>query len=289
MTREQFIQWIDAIPYGKRLPTALYILRPEDWTNIRPGLAATVERAALAAKSDPAWNLLKLHTDQIAISFLSYPNFDTDPHPALAEATRINLNTGTVVRTDYRKRSNPPILHRKETFLPPDHPRLAAFAALTKQEEEAGLYRDTSRIGLRLHWQTLLSRLGLFHDGHALVRTGKMPTQIDLQKQPQVPERLYIRGFDLPHRDGVGLSHEGRLPEAKTFSRRLAVLFRLHPYSGPAEGRRVGRRDQPAPFDGRPHPGERGPAEIRRQLTVVHQGVERLGLSPLVELPGSAA
>ena len=73
MTREQFVQWIDAVPYGKRLPTALDIFRPEDWTNIRPELAATVERAASAAKSDPDWNLLKLHTDQIAVSFFPTP------------------------------------------------------------------------------------------------------------------------------------------------------------------------------------------------------------------------
>ena len=88
MTREQFVHWIETVPYGKRLSTALYIYRPEDWTIIRPELAATVERAELAAKPDPHWNLLKLHTDQIAVSFLFYPDFDTDPHPTLAKPQR---------------------------------------------------------------------------------------------------------------------------------------------------------------------------------------------------------
>jgi DNA phosphorothioation-associated putative methyltransferase len=131
----------------------------------------TLSRAELAAKPDPAWNLLKLHTDQFAVTFLSYPDFDVDPHPALAEATKINLNTGTVTRTDYRTRANPPILHRKEAFLSRDDPRAATFARLTKQEEEFGLYRDPSRIGLRLQWQTLLARLGLAYEGHCLIET----------------------------------------------------------------------------------------------------------------------
>jgi DNA phosphorothioation-associated putative methyltransferase len=112
---------------------------------------------------------LKIHTEQFAVTFLTYPDFDSDPHPALAEATKINVATGSVVRTDYRARPNPPILHRKETFVPPDDPRVPGFAALTKREEEAGLYRDPSRIGLRVQWLTLLKRLGLTHQGHELI------------------------------------------------------------------------------------------------------------------------
>jgi hypothetical protein len=78
-------------------------------------------------------------------------NLSHDRHPALAEATKINLNSGSIVRLDYRSRTNPPILHRKESFLHPNDPRVCTFSALTKQEEQAGLYRDTSQIGLRHH------------------------------------------------------------------------------------------------------------------------------------------
>jgi hypothetical protein len=87
----------------------------------------------------------------------------------LAEATKVNFKTGSVTRTDYRCRSNPPILHRKETFLPLSDPRIPGCAALTKQEEETGLYRDPSRIGLRAQWLTLLKRLGLTYEDHTLV------------------------------------------------------------------------------------------------------------------------
>jgi hypothetical protein len=40
---------------------------------------------------------------------------------------------------DYDQIANPPILHRKETFLHPAHPLHASFARLTRQEEKAGL------------------------------------------------------------------------------------------------------------------------------------------------------
>jgi DNA phosphorothioation-associated putative methyltransferase len=173
MELSQFSEWVSSIPFGKRLPSALYIARLTDWTIIPAELAATIERGMVAANPDPAWNLLKLHTDQVAISFLTYPDFDLDPHPALAEAVKINMNSGTISKTDYRNRANPPILHRKETFLPPSDPRISIYSSLTKQEEEAGLLRDLSRIGLRIHWETLIKRCGYIYEGHFLVKFTK--------------------------------------------------------------------------------------------------------------------
>ncbi len=127
---------VEAMRYGKRLPGAVYVVRPGP-NDLPVELWKTICRAETAARPDPAWNLLKIHTEQFAVTFLSYPDFDSDPHPALAEATKINVATGSVVRTDYRARPNPPILHRKETFVPQGDPRVPGFAALTKREEEA--------------------------------------------------------------------------------------------------------------------------------------------------------
>ena len=198
----------------------LCIYRPEDWAIIRPELAATVERAELAAKPDPRWNLLKLHTDQIAVSFLFYPDFDNDPHPALAEATKINLNTGAVVKTDYRQRSNPPILHRKETFLAPGHPQAMEYAALTEAEEQAGLYRDPSRIGLRLHWHTLLKRLRLFYDGHRLIELQNGSSTVTSVEEEETPEvarhRTAIKRYDLS-KPVKSLLERGLLGKQDTF------------------------------------------------------------------------
>ena len=65
---------------------------------------------------------------------------------------------------------NPPILHRKETFLHPAHPLHAKFARLTQQEEKAGLLDDPSRIGTRTAWLARLEAHGLTLRGHRLLK-----------------------------------------------------------------------------------------------------------------------
>jgi len=163
--------WVDAqISFGKQLPTAIYIFRPQPIWPIGKELLTEIRRAETAAQPDANWNLLKIHRNETAYTFLTYPQFDDDPHPALVEATKINLNTGSVVRTDYRSRSNPPILHRKETFLPESDSRFKIFAELTSEEEKAGLLRDGSRIGLRAQWEALLRKLGFACNGHTLTK-----------------------------------------------------------------------------------------------------------------------
>ncbi len=166
-----------SLSYGKHLPDAVYIFRPEQW-NVPEDLWTQIRRAEVAGRPAESWNLLKIHTDEFAFTFLNYPDFDSDPHPALAEATKINLNTGSILRTDYRERANPPILHRKETFLRPGDPRIPSFAALTKSEEQAGLYRHPSRIGLRIQWLTLLKQHQLGYDGQVLIRTSAPATEV---------------------------------------------------------------------------------------------------------------
>jgi DNA phosphorothioation-associated putative methyltransferase len=159
---------VETIGYGKKLPDAIYLYRPRK-ADVPSSIWETISRAEVAGQPDPSWNLLKIHTDQVAITFLTYPEFDNDPHPALAESTKINLNTGSIVQIDFRQRVNPPILHRKETLLPPNDRRISCYANLTKQEEAAGLYRAPSRIGLRVQWLALLKRLNLGYEGHSLV------------------------------------------------------------------------------------------------------------------------
>ena len=123
MDLETYRGLITSLSYGKALPGAIYLARPIR-ENVGSELWAIICRAEVAARPNRSWNLLKLHTREAAVTFLSYPEFTTNPHPALAEATKINLNTGAVTTNDYRNRANPPILHRKETFLPPNDPRI---------------------------------------------------------------------------------------------------------------------------------------------------------------------
>ena len=81
------------------------------------------------------------------VSYQVYPDFATDPHPALLRSIKLSLRTRELDCYDYARSTNPPILHRKETFLPPGHPLLAKFARLTRQEEHHGLLDETASIG----------------------------------------------------------------------------------------------------------------------------------------------
>lgn len=170
MKSAEYHSLLDSLPYGKRLPGAVYLLDPGDASaDLPPKLRVTVAELRKRLDIGPDFNLLKFHSASPKISFLAYPDFDKDPHPALAASIIVDLVTGKVRRDDYRGRENPPILHRKETFLPATDPRHAKFARLTREEEKAGLLEETSRIGFRLNWERLLAERCLTFKGHRLV------------------------------------------------------------------------------------------------------------------------
>jgi hypothetical protein len=64
---------------------------------------------------------------------------------------------------------NPPILHRKETFLGPEHPLRAKFARLTAAAESKGLLEEGNQIGTRNQREQILTKRGFTLRGHRLV------------------------------------------------------------------------------------------------------------------------
>jgi DNA phosphorothioation-associated putative methyltransferase len=154
---------------GKLLPTALYVHRTalealDPLLRVYEGCA----RAYLGVLDGA--NLIKLHRQSGKVSYLVYPDFETDPHPALRRSVKLSLRTREIDCFDYAASSNPPVLHRKETFLMADHPLYAKFARLTAQEEKHGLLDDSSEIGTREGWSKRLAERGFFVKGHRLVR-----------------------------------------------------------------------------------------------------------------------
>lgn len=105
--------------------------------------------------------LVKFHIDSPKISYLFYPSFDTDPHPALQTSMRIDLRDLHVKYSDYSESENPPVLHRKETFVATNYPLYEQFAKLTQQEEAFGLLEHASSIGNRKGWLERLRSKGL--------------------------------------------------------------------------------------------------------------------------------
>lgn len=110
--------------------------------------------------------LIKYHIDKPQISYLFYPEFDTYPHPALTASITIDLKTLYITHRDYSDRANPPVLHRKETFVTASYPLYEQFAKLTQQEEELGLLQQKTEIGTREGWKKCLAAHGVEIRGH---------------------------------------------------------------------------------------------------------------------------
>ncbi len=170
MKADEYSAAVAQLPFGKKLPDAVYIYSLAG--DLPEPLRSLVVPLRQRLQLTEAFNVVKFSTD-FAVSFLEYRDFFTDPHPSLARAIRVNLAAGKVKELQYDIRVNPPILHRKETLLPLDHPDRPRFAQLTQQEEDAGLFDDPRTIGFKANWESLLQEKGLGYEGHALVQRGE--------------------------------------------------------------------------------------------------------------------
>ena len=90
------------------------------------------------------------------------------------------MRTREIECYDYADSENPPILHRKESFLNSDHPLHGKFLRLTRQEEKAGLLDNTATIGSRDGWARRLRGAAFALRGHRLVKL-KEPAQTPAQ------------------------------------------------------------------------------------------------------------
>jgi DNA phosphorothioation-associated putative methyltransferase len=167
-TEEVNAACLDA-PIGKKTPEALYVHITA--LDRLPASLRVFEGCARAyiGRVEGA-NIIKLARLEPRISYLSYPAFEDDPHPALAQSLSVHLQTFRVRTRNYSDFRNPPILHRKEVFLPAEHPLRAKFARLTAAEESKGLLAEGARIGTRTQWEQTLAAKGLALRGHRLVR-----------------------------------------------------------------------------------------------------------------------
>jgi DNA phosphorothioation-associated putative methyltransferase len=114
-------------------------------------------------------NLIKIYRMKPKISYLSYPDFETNPHPDLSFSLSVDLQNFEIKTRSYENSQNPPILHRKETFVSHDFSLREKFARLTKQEEKKGLFEEPKTIGNRLEWQSKLNEKNLALRGHRLI------------------------------------------------------------------------------------------------------------------------
>jgi DNA phosphorothioation-associated putative methyltransferase len=157
-----------ASPIGKLTHEALYI-HVSALSNLAPLLRVYEGCGRALTGAVEGTTIIKLNRIEPKVSYLAYPDFDADPHPALSTSVRAHLRRLDLKFRDFRGSTNPPILHRKETFVATDYPFRDAFASLTAQEEEMGLLSDTLAIGTRNRWLEVLASHNLRLRGHELV------------------------------------------------------------------------------------------------------------------------
>jgi DNA phosphorothioation-associated putative methyltransferase len=151
---------------GKKLPDALYIHKSAE-AQLSPLLRLMILTARQIV-GEVEYDLVKIGLDGKKLSFLAYRDFEDAAHPELVHSVRVFLPKATFDVRNYAASTNPPILHRKETFLDPFHPRYAEFAQLSDQEGQLGLL-SRSDIGTRNAWEELLRSRGLRIVGGSLV------------------------------------------------------------------------------------------------------------------------
>lgn len=159
-----------AAAVGKQTPAALYV-HVSALQDMHPVLRVYEGCARAYIGTVGGANIVKLHRDRPAVSYLAYPDFESNPHPALARSLLVLLDGPRAKYRDYTRSESPPILHRKEEFIDSAHPLREKFARLTRQEEAWGLYVNPSEIGTKLVWERLLARYELELRGHRLVRS----------------------------------------------------------------------------------------------------------------------
>lgn len=161
---------------GKLLPDALYVHITALQT-LDPLLQAYESEARQLAAHPNTITLIKFSLEKASISYLFYPDFDVEPHPALQSSIQVNLQKREISHRNYEATENPFILHRKETFVTPDYPYYQEFAALTRQEEALGLLDNPRSIGTRLAWEKRLAQFKVAFQGHTLVHQSLIKTQ----------------------------------------------------------------------------------------------------------------
>jgi DNA phosphorothioation-associated putative methyltransferase len=167
LSQADLVQLCQASTIGKCLPNAFYI-HHSALPQLHESLYYQEQTARRLLEEPVPFTLVKFHFEQPKISYLYYPEFDADPHPLLRSSTIVDWQTGNVESRDYSDAANPPVLHRKETFVAPSYPVYDHFAHLTQQQVAMGLLDNARQIGTQLNWERRLSQQGIEIHNHAL-------------------------------------------------------------------------------------------------------------------------
>ena len=207
MEFEYYRQLVKELNLGKKLPSSIYIHKSAIAKLPKSLAVFAIDMADKFNVHDDSWNIIKFYKKDFKISFLNYPGFEQDSYPSLHLSQIIDLHKSTYRKTDYSKSDNPPILHRKETFVVDIYPLKSLFEQITAEGEAIGLYSNPKRIGLKKQWEALIK-----HKGYKLDEHGRL-------------QRLIFTGTNIePEKDSVIERHKTALSRNK-LSTPLFLLY----------------------------------------------------------------
>lgn len=112
------------------------------------------------------WNVVKFDSKfKKRLSFLDYQDFDEFEFPTLDQSYQIDLDDLTF-KSRQHSNTNPPLLHRKELLIDPNHYNFRKFYEFTKVLEKLGAFENVNKLGTKLRWEAELSRLSISIKNH---------------------------------------------------------------------------------------------------------------------------
>lgn len=161
MNATRFRELVKGLTWGKKVRGNVYLHKTAfeaiDESALRDFVWGQIDALTLGEGS---WNVVKLNPKEFKVSLLSYPGFFDNAYPELTQSWTLNLRSGELRQSSFNPAKNPPILHRKETLLHPEHPDIPMFAEITREGEAAGLYENQSKIGFKKQWNALIREKG---------------------------------------------------------------------------------------------------------------------------------
>ena len=191
MNFENYKNYIKQIEIGKQLPDSIYVHNSATST-LPDELYCVLMNIAKALKIQTSdWNILKLYKRDFKVAFLSYPDFKEFSYPSLRHSYTVDLTKLSVRKASYENSENPPILHRKETFVNHDFPLKPTFEEITAEGEKIGLYENPRSIGFKINWERLISNKGYYlnKQGRLQPKADKEIEQVEKLSAPIEVER----------------------------------------------------------------------------------------------------
>ena len=181
----------EASAVGKHLPNAFYVHLSALSVLPEPLQRYEQEARKCVTTDISVATLIKFNLSEPKLSYLFYPTFDQEAHPPLQGSLQVNLLTAETSYRRYDDQVNPPILHRKETFVTADYPLYEQFVQLTEAEVKLGLLAQPRLIGTTREWEQRLRDRAVEIKGHEVIshQTPRKP-KIDRHKAAIIRQQL---------------------------------------------------------------------------------------------------